>query len=250
MTTRSKIANNLHVFQSVFATEGILPGAECVARRFGQLAFGMSKFGHPRVDLALFRISDILFDSAHGTDTGRVVDLPEMEGNGRHYVGTPPRAWKLLMRKLPVDAGRFTYLDLGCGKGRTLLLAAKAGFGRVIGVDICRDLLNVAQKNLDRMHLSGELICEDVRKLKFPNGPLVVFLYNPFYEDVTRQVALRLQESMREHPREIYVVYYSAAFPDAWTSAAFRPVRSCSAVYPSYAIYSSEFPKAPCSCAV
>lgn len=241
MTIRQKIVRDLAMVRSVLVNEGAMPLAECLVRRFGQMALGMSDMGHPRTNLLLFRLADIAFDLSHGTNTGGVIDLPEMEGNGRNYVATPPRAWKLLMRRLPIDPARFAYLDLGCGKGRTLLLASKAGFRRVIGVDVCSDLLKLARENLERVHVSGELICEDVRKLEFPAGPLVIFMYNPFYEDVMREVALRLEDSVRKDPREIFVVYYSAAFPQAWASSGFTPIRSCSAVYPNYVIYSSGF---------
>ena len=179
MSIKEKVARNLSMLYSVFKTEGLMPGAECWVRQVGAKLLGMSDAGHPRTNVFLFHLTDCLYDSIHGTNTGGVIDLPEMEGNGRNYVGTPPRAWKLLLRHLPIDSSRFTYFDLGCGKGRTLLLASAVGFKRVIGVDISSQLLSIARSNLKRKGMDGELICADVRTVEFPCDPLVVFMYNP-----------------------------------------------------------------------
>ncbi|MGB6856404.1 MAG: class I SAM-dependent methyltransferase [Terracidiphilus sp.] len=237
MSIKEKVARNLSMLYSVFKTEGLMPGAECWVRQVGAKLLGMSDAGHPRTNVFLFHLTDCLYDSIHGTNTGGVIDLPEMEGNGRNYVGTPPRAWKLLLRHLPIDSSRFTYFDLGCGKGRTLLLASAVGFKRVIGVDISSQLLSIARSNLKRKGMDGELICADVRTVEFPCDPLVVFMYNPFYEDVMRQVAENLGESLRRHPREAYVLYYSAAFADAWKVPGFEILQSSNAHYPNYVIY-------------
>lgn len=203
----------------------------------------MSDLGHPRSNLLFFKMTDILFDAFQRVDTGGVIHLPEMKGNGREYVATPPRAWKLLIGHLAVDPSRFTYVDLGCGKGRTLLLAAKKGFRRVMGVDISPSLLETARRNMTLVGVEGELICSDVRIVEFPRDPLVVFMYNPFSEDVMRQVAGNLGESLNRHPREAYVLYYSAAFADAWKEPGFEILQSSHATYPDYAIYRYRAPQ-------
>lgn len=231
------LSRNLSMLGAVLKNDGAMACTECFVRRLGHAALGMDDIGQPRTTLMLFRATDFIYDSIHGTNTGGVIDLPEMEGNGRNYIATPPRAWKLLLRKLPINPAEFTYFDLGCGKGRTLLLAAEAGFRRVIGVDIASQLLGIARENMERKRTQGELICRDVRELEFPNEPLVVFMYNPFFDDVMRQVALNLEDSIRRRPREVYVIYYSAAFPDAWTGMSFSVMRSSTATYPNFVIY-------------
>jgi SAM-dependent methyltransferase len=227
----------LSMFRKVLFNEGIFPCLECIVRQTGTRFLGMSPAGFPRINLALFRITDALYDSLHKVDTGGVIDLPEMEGKGKNYVGTPPRAWKLMLNHLPIDPSLFTYIDFGCGKGRTLLLASKMGFKRIIGVDISQQLLNVARQNMERKNVDGELVCGDVREFDFPNEPLVTFMYNPFFPDVMLRLAENLRDSVRSHPREVYVVYYSAAFRDVWRSLDFSVFRETDYTYPNYAIY-------------
>ena len=40
-------------------------------------------------------------------------------------------------------------MDLGCGKGRVLMLAVEYGFARVTGVDYSASLCEIARRNLD-----------------------------------------------------------------------------------------------------
>jgi SAM-dependent methyltransferase len=197
----------------------------------------MSSVGHPRIHLVLNKISDTLYDTLHRVDTSGIIDLPEMEGRGRHYIGTPPRAWKLMFKHLPIDPARLTYVDFGCGKGRTLLLAWEQGFKHVIGVDISPQLLGVAQANMARKGVSGQTVCCDAREFEFPNDPLVLFMYNPFFPDVMLRVAENLKASLRSHPREAYVVYYSAPYREVWTTNGFKVLRETDYTYPNYAIF-------------
>jgi SAM-dependent methyltransferase len=238
-----KLKRTLITLNTVLHRDGPLAAMECIVRHLGARLFGISRVGHPRINLLLYRVTDLVFDSLHHVDTGGFIDLPEMDGNGRNYVASPPRAWKLLMRHLAIDPSRFTYLDLGCGKGRTLLLASKMGFRRVIGLDISQQLLDVAFANAGRSGVKFELVCTDVRSFEFPQDPLVIFMYNPFFEEVMRKVAENLIHSLRQCPREVYVVYYSAALSEVWNFPEFHLLRSSSAVYPNYTIYGTSYGK-------
>jgi SAM-dependent methyltransferase len=224
--------SSIRRFTNVLLNEGPLAGLELALRRVALAVFG----GH-RVHYALIRMTDLLYDRIHGVDTGGLIDLPEMKGAGRIYISTAPRTWKLILRHLPIEPSRFTYIDLGCGKGRTLLLGAKWGFKRIIGVDIAPQLLEVARQNASRKGVSAELVCADVREFEFPTEPSVVFMYNPFYGDGMQRVAENLRDSLRRNPREVYVVYFSPKFGSVWKSLGFSVLRENAGLYPCYGIY-------------
>src|ERR1700719_3166712 len=42
----------------------------------------------------------------------------------------------------------YTFVDIGAGKGRALLLAAELPFRKVIGVELSEELARIAQKNI------------------------------------------------------------------------------------------------------
>jgi SAM-dependent methyltransferase len=115
----------------------------------------------------------------------------------------------------PLDLRDFTFIDLGSGKGRTLLMASDYPFRRIIGVELLPSLHEIAQENL-RLYKSEtqkcfalESICGDATDFPVPADPLVIFLFNPFPESGMRRMVANLGESLRAHPRPVYVLYHN-----------------------------------------
>lgn len=113
------------------------------------------------------------------------------------------------------DFHNFTFIDLGSGKGRTLLMASDYPFRRIIGVELLPALHQIAQENLSKYHsdtqkcFSIESICADATEFPFPAEPAVLFLFNPFPESGLRRVLGNLQHSLQQHPREFFVLYHN-----------------------------------------
>lgn len=84
----AKVRANLAMFWSVLKNEGALPCMECVVRRVGATALGMSPAGHPRMNLMLFRMTDVLYDRIHKVDTGG-------SSISRRWKGTARTTWPL-----------------------------------------------------------------------------------------------------------------------------------------------------------
>lgn len=112
----------------------------------------------------------------------------------------------------------FTFIDLGSGKGRALLMAAPFGFKRIIGVEFMPELHRAAEKNIagyssDRQRYRNiEAVCVDARDFQFPPGPMVVYLFNPFSESTFVQVLGNLRRSVEESPRPLYIAYRFTEF--------------------------------------
>lgn len=109
----------------------------------------------------------------------------------------------------------YTFIDLGSGKGRTLLMASDYPFRRIVGVELLPSLHQIAQENL-RLYTGAsqqcfalESICSDATAFPFPDGPLVLFLFNPFGEAGMRRVAANLEARLRAHPAPVYVLYHN-----------------------------------------
>lgn len=101
------------------------------------------------------------------------------------------------------DVPRWTFVDLGCGKGRALIFAHEAGFERLIGVEMSGKLAETARKNMRRAGIAAEIANQDASSYRFPDTPLVIFMYNPFGAVTMRQVA----EKIKTHSHPVYVVY-------------------------------------------
>jgi hypothetical protein len=113
------------------------------------------------------------------------------------------------------DFPTFTFVDLGSGKGRTLLMASDYPFRRIVGVELLPTLHHAAQENLGKYRSESqkcfalESICADASEFSFPTDPILLFLFNPFPESGLRRVIANLENSLREHPRKIYVIYHN-----------------------------------------
>lgn len=110
----------------------------------------------------------------------------------------------------------FTFVDLGSGKGRTLLMASDYPFRRIVGVELLPALHEIALQNLRQYKSESqkcfamEAICADATAFPFPEGPLVIYLFNPFPESGMRQVTANLEQTLRAHSRPVYVLYHNA----------------------------------------
>lgn len=121
----------------------------------------------------------------------------------------------------------FTFIDLGSGKGRTLLMASDYPFHGIVGVELLPSLHQVAQQNL-RQYKSEtqkcfalESICADATAFQFPDHPLVIFLFNPFPESGMRRVLLNLEQSLRRRSRPVYVIYHNPLLEHVLSEAGF-----------------------------
>jgi cyclopropane fatty-acyl-phospholipid synthase-like methyltransferase len=103
-------------------------------------------------------------------------------------------------------------VDVGSGKGRMLFVAAEYPFRRVIGVEFATDLHELAQANIARYRHAGQRCREiasvhaDAAEFEFPEGNLVVYLFNPFGPEVMGRMLANLERSLEKHPRHVIVV--------------------------------------------
>ena len=89
------------------------------------------------------RPTDRTFDERHGTDTaglGRARPARDRRrrdpGQAILYLPSPVRVTQLDARQRRRRPAERTFVDLGCGKGRVLLVAAQRPFRRVVGIEI------------------------------------------------------------------------------------------------------------------
>lgn len=158
---------------------------------------------------------DDAFDEKYGTDTGGLVPLwkvsvPSANARyGRPYRATTEDELTQAVALLSEDLAGFTFVDLGCGKGRTLLVASMLGFQSVIGIDFAKELVAIAQANIRKMGIANATVVDgDVTEFEFPKTNLVVYLYNPFAPEVMTRVIAALERHARNPPcLKLYVIY-------------------------------------------
>lgn len=118
--------------------------------------------------------------------------------------------WSTLRRVLPPAAVGLedVFLDIGSGMGRTLLLASRYRFRRVVGVEVAPPLAEIARRNLARLGADDvELLIADVTTLDVPDDVTVVFLNNPFTGETFSRAMERIVASLERRPRRVRLIY-------------------------------------------
>ncbi len=125
-----------------------------------------------------------------------------------------------LLEQSHFDFHDFVFVDLGSGKGRTLLMASDYPFRRIVGVELLPALHRAARENLSKYRSEAqkcfavESVCADATEFCFPDEPTVLYIFNPFPEAGLRRMIANLEQSLREHPRAVYVLYHNPLLED------------------------------------
>jgi SAM-dependent methyltransferase len=156
------------------------------------------------------------FDLRHGTDTGGYVLSTSLDSASlataysNVYFAISPSSLAQAISALPGPLDKFTFLDLGCGKGRALMVAAEFPLHRILGVEISSELCAIAQANVDRnpdWAARISILNQDAATVTYPDTPLVIFLYHPFFAPILRRVLANLERELRRAPRETWLLY-------------------------------------------
>lgn len=166
------------------------------------------------------RGAGMVFDSLHGVDTrvgvpaGRLEISSVNREKGIAYDSCP---WSTLRRSLRLASVRpegFTFVDIGCGKGKVLLSAIVLPFERVVGVEFSAYLSRVAAKNIAEARLwrrrcsSAQIICCDAIKYEIPEQPLIFFFNNPFRSEIMEIVIGNIITSYLRNIRPIFLLFF------------------------------------------
>lgn len=156
----------------------------------------------------------VLFDRRYGIETYGRVDLSELglaEEERVYYIASN---WGIVRKALrhfaigPDDV----FIDIGSGKGRVVLEAARYPFKRVIGVELASELHGIAERNLRRTRQrvrcgAVELVNSDILDYDMPDDVTFVYMFNPFRGAIFRTVIDNLVTSLDRSPRPLHVIY-------------------------------------------
>ncbi len=165
------------------------------------------------------------FDLAFGVDTGGYVPgerLGTVSDSGSDlyntaYYGISPSTLRAALQHVPVAFASYVFVDLGCGKGRALLVAAELPFPALIGVDLDGDLCRRARENVAALPgIAGrvEIRNEDALLVRYPDRPLLIYMYHPFLAPLLRKVLVEIENQFRVASREMYLLFANAIYFD------------------------------------
>jgi SAM-dependent methyltransferase len=129
-------------------------------------------------------------------------------GRSTAYGAAQPSIIRKALGNIPNPRGCH-FVDLGCGKGRPLLIASEFHFAAITGVELSPTLCQIARGNaasVSKTHpgrTSITIVKDDALDYKLPNDPLLIFLYNPFDRLLMMKLIGRIEASLRAAPRDL-----------------------------------------------
>jgi SAM-dependent methyltransferase len=140
-----------------------------------------------------------------------------------HYQGAPYPALMELLSRLFLLSGDIPFYDLGCGKGRALFAAEHAGFSRLTGIELNRELCEIAETNVlsyARTRNSHFGISHnDVMAIDFPHASTAYFLFNPFDGGTLGTV---LDKVLKESKQKAWFLYMNPIHREEFTKRGIR----------------------------
>jgi predicted RNA methylase len=164
------------------------------------------------------------FDLEHGVRTSGLVSGRHLKtelAHSRHatacYAVAPSVFHALIQRWLRTGPGaameQTTFLDIGAGLGRAVLLASQLPFRRVLGVEMHPALARIARRNLAvwrraRQPIApAQIVEKDATQMAFPATPTVLFLFNPFGAVVMRRLLRAVARAYAARPGTLDLLY-------------------------------------------
>jgi SAM-dependent methyltransferase len=109
----------------------------------------------------------------------------------------------------------YSFVDLGCGKGRAVMMASAFGFREVVGVELHAALAGIAERNVGAWTAAGRaacpvrIVCGDATEFVFPDGPCLLYLFNPFAAPVMERLVERIEADFRGPPGMLDLIYFN-----------------------------------------
>ncbi|HWA93798.1 MAG TPA: class I SAM-dependent methyltransferase [Terracidiphilus sp.] len=164
------------------------------------------------------------FDKEFGVHTSGLIAGRHLKSGHKHdrhataYFGVAPSVFHALIQRWqrtgPIaPIGEFTFIDIGAGMGRAMLLASELPFRSVLGIELNPVLLRTARKNLAHWRKSGRAVAPmrlrsgDAAAFRFPDGPCLAFLFNPFGAPVMKSFVRNIAATFANRPGQLDLLY-------------------------------------------
>ncbi|HMK05031.1 MAG TPA: class I SAM-dependent methyltransferase [Ferruginibacter sp.] len=174
-------------------------------------------------------------EKKYGIHTTGVDELKQLEEKGIDITHTTiymPSSYELLedlfsqLNASPTKSLTH-FLDIGCGKGRALCVAAHQGIPKVTGIDLAKELSDAAKENLAATKqkipsLNYNVINNDAFYFEIPADVDCIFLFNPFDEIIMSGVVNNIVKSLKKHRRKIIVLYINPLQKQLFSRVGFK----------------------------
>jgi SAM-dependent methyltransferase len=166
------------------------------------------------------------FDERYGVDTSGLIGGGELHSGHKNdvfntaYYGMAPSRFRRLMEYWIADESHraikdYNFVDLGCGKGRAVMMASQYRFREVVGVELHVSLARIAEANVAVWTAAGRavcpvrIVCQDATEVMFPEGPCLLYLFHPFTAPVLKRLIQRIEIDFASRRGLLDLIYFN-----------------------------------------
>ena len=152
------------------------------------------------------------YDELTGCDTSGMIHRRRLAAESEDYQPVDPDIFRACLAHIREELSRFTFVDIGCGKGRALLLAEEYDFREIIGVEFSRS----SRKSLRQMprksdRSASRWFARMLAASDFPPGLWSSSCSIPSAAEILR---CRRAQRLSQHTNDLYVVYINPLYGD------------------------------------
>jgi len=166
------------------------------------------------------------FDARYGVETSGLIGGGELRSGHRNdvfntaYYGMAPSRFQWVMQFWIANQNHaaiedYSFVDLGCGKGRAVMMASQIDFRQVVGVELHAGLARIAEANVAVWSAAGRaacpvrIVCQDATEFVFPEGACLLYLFNPFAAPVMKRLIERIEADFADRPGMLDLIYFN-----------------------------------------
>jgi SAM-dependent methyltransferase len=159
------------------------------------------------------------FDKKYSTETTTRMSIMDVEisnlgsRNYAHGYRTAPEQFiRNLISQLDIDYREYDFVDIGCGKGRVLLVASNYPFRSISGIDASRRVLDIAKCNLEIYKCAAQkcfniqVYEKDALEFEPPVASTVYYFFEPFDTYILCAILARLSSALKGQGKQIFVI--------------------------------------------
>ena len=169
------------------------------------------------VQYLVFGSRERILERVYGIDTTGIIKAPALgldstSSNG--YEATSYGTLRAIFRQIaPKSLSQSeVFLDIGSGKGRAVIVAAKHPYTEVLGIELSKDLVEAANRNIERVRHrlrcpKVSVVAADATRFRIPDNVTTLFMYNSLPRQPLQILLENVAESLRRRPRQMTLVF-------------------------------------------
>ena len=184
----------------------------------------------------LWFVKKHIIDRRYGIETSTVVSPKNLstgdttlDSQNIGYVGSQPSVFRRAVVCIPFVKNSH-FIDLGCGKGRILVVATEFGFKSITGIELVQSIFEIAKYNAFIVYKKFpertkiQLICGDATAPNIPDDEhqIIFFIYNSFGAPLIKKLASHLERlcQTKKHLK-FFLMYYNPVHFEIFDSSPF-----------------------------